>query len=299
VNRRLHLPERYELAGTLRPLVLPGHDPTARIGSTEAWWATRTPDGPGTLHLRRDGTSLVARAYGPGAGWLLERAAAVAGLHDDLAGFAALAEGHPLVRRLARTLAGLRLTATGRLFHHLLPMVLSQKVTGLEAHRSYTRILRRFGSPAPGPRDDLRLPPEPELIAATPYYAFHPMGVERKRAETLRRVAARAAWLEAGTGVAEATARLMSLPGIGPWTTAEVVRVAFGDPDAVTVGDYHLPNIVAYALAGEARATDARMLELLAPFAGHRARVCTLLTAAGLSAPRFGPRAPVRSFAHF
>jgi 3-methyladenine DNA glycosylase/8-oxoguanine DNA glycosylase len=178
-------------------------------------------------------------------------------------------------------------------------MVLSQKVTGLEAHRSYTRILRRFGSPAPGPRDDLRLPPEPELIAATPYYAFHPMGVERKRAETLRRVAARAAWLEAGAGVAEATARLMSLPGIGPWTTAEVVRVAFGDPDAVTVGDYHLPNIVAYALAGEARATDARMLELLAPFAGHRARVCTLLTAARLSAPRFGPRAPVRSFARF
>jgi 3-methyladenine DNA glycosylase/8-oxoguanine DNA glycosylase len=67
----------------------------------------------------------------------------------------------------------------------------------------------------------------------------------------------------------------------------------------VSVGDFHIPNTVAWALAGEARGTDARMLELLEPYAGHRGRVCDLLAAGGISAPKFGPRMPIRSFARF
>jgi 3-methyladenine DNA glycosylase/8-oxoguanine DNA glycosylase len=66
--------------------------------------------------------------------------------------------------------------------------------------------------------------------------------------------------------------------------------VAFGDADAVSVGDYHLPNLVAYALAGEPRADDARMLELLEPYRGHRGRVIRLVMAGGRSPPRYGPR---------
>jgi len=89
---------------------------------------------------------------------------------------------------------------------------------------------------------------------------------------------------------AEATERLVAYPGIGPWTAAEVTLRALGDPDAVSLGDFHLPNLVAWALAGEPRADDARMLELLEPWRGHRARVIRLLEASGLAAPRFGPR---------
>jgi len=66
--------------------------------------------------------------------------------------------------------------------------------------------------------------------------------------------------------------------------------VALGDPDAVSVGDYHLPSMVAWALAGEARADDERMLELLEPYRGHRARVVQLLELAGIGPPRRGPR---------
>ena len=78
-----------------------------------------------------------------------------------------------------------------------------------------------------------------------------------------------------------------------------MLRLTFGDPDLVTVGDYHLPNVVAYALAGQARADDARMLELLEPFRPHRARVVQLLIAGGWRAPRYGPRQPIRSFARY
>jgi 3-methyladenine DNA glycosylase/8-oxoguanine DNA glycosylase len=88
--------------------------------------------------------------------------------------------------------------------------------------------------------------------------------------------------------------RLLSIPGVGPWTAAEVAVVAFGDPDAVSVGDYHLPHAVTWTLAGEPRGDDARMLELLAPFAGHRGRVVRLIEAGGSTAPRRGPRMPLR-----
>jgi hypothetical protein len=55
--------------------------------------------------------------------------------------------------------------------------------------------------------------------------------------------------------------------------------------------------MVAYMLAGEERATDDRMLELLAPYAGQRGRVLRLLLAGGRAAPRRGPRLPLRNLA--
>ena len=70
--------------------------------------------------------------------------------------------------------------------------------------------------------------------------------------------------------------------------------VALGDADAVSVGDYHLPNVVAWALAGEPRGDDARMLELLEPYRGHRGRVMRLLLAGGVGPPRRGPRLQLR-----
>jgi 3-methyladenine DNA glycosylase/8-oxoguanine DNA glycosylase len=293
------VPAAYHLAGTVRQLSLGRHDPCARSIDGAYWWAVRTPDGPASLSLRRDGTDLVAGGHGPGAGWVVEHADAVAGLRDDLTGFPALAARHPVVDRLARAHHGLRLPATGRIFPRLLRAICEQKVTGTEAYRAYAAIVRHFGQPAPGPAPRLLLPPEPAAVAATPYWEFHPLGLEQRRADTLRRAAAAADRLERCTGPAEATARMTAVAGIGAWTAAEVVRTAYGDPDAVSIGDYHIPNTVAWALAGEPRGDDARMLALLAPFHGHRGRVCVLLEAAGVAAPRFGPRRPLRSFATY
>ncbi|MFC0508744.1 DNA-3-methyladenine glycosylase family protein [Micromonospora costi] len=288
----------YRLAGSVRPLIFSPYDPCARIVAGAFWWATRTPQGPATLTLRPSAGDLLAEGYGPGADWVVERADAVAGLRDDLTGFADLAAAHPVVARLAREHRGLRMPATGLLFPRILRAVLEQKVTGKEAYRAYSATVRHFREPAPGPVP-LLLPPEPAAIAASPYWVFHPFGVEQRRADTLRRAAAVADRLERCADAAEATRRLTAVPGIGAWTAAEVVRVAYGDPDAVSVGDYHVPNTVAWALAGEPRGDDARMLALLEPFRGHRGRVCVLLEAAGIQAPRYGPRAPLRSFARY
>ena len=112
-------------------------------------------------------------------------------------------------------------------------------------------------------------------------------------------MAGRAAWFEAivELPIEEAYRRLTLLPGLGPWTAAEVAVRALGDRDALSVGDYHVPNLVSWALAGEPRGTDARMLELLEPYRPHRARVVRLLEAAGIRSPRYGPRMAPRRIA--
>jgi hypothetical protein len=40
------------------------------------------------------------------------------------------------------------------------------------------------------------------------------------------------------------------------------------------------------------------MLELLAPFAGHRRRAVLLVKGAGIKAPRYGPRTAASIFEH-
>jgi 3-methyladenine DNA glycosylase/8-oxoguanine DNA glycosylase len=298
VTRRMTPPEHYQFARSVGSLIAVRHDPCARLEGRDLWMAARTPEGSATLHLACDGGDLVATGHGPGARWLTDRADAIAGLRDEVAEFPALAARHPLVARLARTFAGVRMPATGLMFHRLLRAVLEQKVTCKEAHRAYRAIVRHFAEPAPGPAG-LTLPPDPAAVAATPYWTFHPFGVEQRRTQALLRVAVLADRLERCADTAEATRRLVAVPGIGPWTAAEVVRTTYGDADAVSVGDYHIPNMVAWALAGEPRGTDDRMLQLLEPFSGHRGRVCDLLAAGGIMAPRYGPRMPVRSFARF
>jgi len=80
------------------------------------------------------------------------------------------------------------------------------------------------------------------------------------------------------------------VPGVGPWTATALAGSVLGDPDAVLLGDLHLPHHVCWALAREPRGSDERMVELLEPWRGHRGRVVRLLRGSGNSAPRRGPR---------
>jgi 3-methyladenine DNA glycosylase/8-oxoguanine DNA glycosylase len=280
-----------DLGLTLAPLWHGHGDPTMRIGRDGVWRATRTPDGPATLHLAQKRDALDATAWGPGAAWALEAARALAGLEDEPG---ALQTRHPLIRELARRRVGVRLPKSRAVFEAILPAIAEQKVTGAEAHRAFRRLVLAHGERAPGPAGDegMRVQPAPETLARLPYFAFHPFGLERRRAETIRRVAGEANRLEATSQLTptEGQARLRAIPGIGPWTAAEVAARAWGDPDAVSIGDFHIPKMVAWALAREPRGSDERMLELLAPFAGQRGRVIRLLELSGIQPPRYGPR---------
>jgi hypothetical protein len=288
-------PHPIDLARTLFPLRRGDGDPTMRVSHGEGLRATRTTDGPATLRVHTEGDVIEAEAWGPGAGWALEHAPGLVGAEDDDGGFH---PGHAAVAEAWRRHRGVRITRSGGVVHALIPTILEQRVTGAEARRAYRSMVRALAEPAPGPFD-LLLPPDPKQVAELPYFAFHPWGVERHRAELVRAVCARAGRIEAAAehSTEGVGALLRGFRGIGPWTVAEVARLALGDADAVSVGDYHLPHLVTWALAGEPRGTDERMLELLAPYAGQRGRVQRLLEVSGLRAPAFGPKARVRSIA--
>lgn len=285
-----------DLGLTLAPHRVGGADPSWAGRGAERWWARRTPDGPGTMRVDAlDPRVAVVEAWGPGASWLVANAPRVLG--EDEAGWAvpAVDPATSLVAELARRHPGLRLGACARVVEVLVPTILAQKVTATEAIRGYHRLVDRHGEDAPGPVP-LRLPPDPTRLAALPYHAFHPLGIERRRADVIRRVCARATRLEAlvSETPTEAARVLMHFPGIGPWTATIVRRLTFGDPDSVIVGDDNLPALVAWTLAGEREADDERMLGLLEPFRGQRGRAQRLLALAGTHPPRRAPRAPLR-----
>ncbi len=265
-------------------------DPSYRIVGAEHWRALTTPAGPATLRAVPDGEGVAAQAWGPGATWALDALPALLGADDDPAGFEPI---HPVLRRAAHERPHWRVGRGGSVWAALVPAVLEQKVTGQEAFTGYRRLLARFGEPAPGPGADrgLRLVPTPEALRGVPTWEWRRFGVDAARSDVLQRAARVASSLERTLSdtPAEADRKLRSLPGVGVWTSAEVRQRAHGDPDAISVGDYHVARSVTFALIGEER-DDAVMLELLAPYAGHRYRVQRLLELAGIGHPRHGPR---------
>ncbi|WP_030168899.1 DNA-3-methyladenine glycosylase family protein [Spirillospora albida] len=281
-----------DLLGTLRPHRRGHHDPAFRAEPDgTVWRASFTPDGPGTLRVRLAAGAVEAAAWGPGAGWLLAGVPDLLGAADSPEGFEAR---HDVVREQMRKRPGLRIGRTNRVFEALVPAVMEQKVLAEEAWRGWGYLLRRFGEPAPGAPEGMRVPPPPAVWIRIPSWEWHRSGLEAVRARTIIGAARVAARLEEDP----AERRLRSLPGIGVWTAAEVRQRAAGDPDAVSVGDYHLPGLVGWALAGR-KVDDAGMLELLEPYAGHRHRVTRLLLASGRRPPRRGPRLPVRDYRSF
>jgi 3-methyladenine DNA glycosylase/8-oxoguanine DNA glycosylase len=289
----------YDLVRTLRSFAVAGRDRSVLVRSGQVWRATRTARGAATVCCTTIAADTVeVAAWGPGAALAVAGAPALLGALDDRTGFVA---HHPLVRDLWRRQAASRMGASGTVLEALIPTVLAQKVTSVEAIRSYRSLAALHAEPAPGPGTalGLRLRPDPARLAELSYASLHRFGIERRRAETVLRACRRAPSLErlVRRDTAGFRAGLESLPGIGAWTSATVAQQALGDPDVVIVGDYHMPDFVAWNLAGEPRADDDRMLELLEPYRGQRGRVQRLLMRGGARPPAFGPRHAIRSIA--
>jgi 3-methyladenine DNA glycosylase/8-oxoguanine DNA glycosylase len=284
----------FDLRRTLAPIGLAW----AAIDSQGWWRGLRTPEGPATVRIRRVDDRIGVDGWGAGSRWVLDRAEALTGVADDDSSFPASA--HPVVAELHRRHRGLHIASTGLVFEALLHAIVGQKVTGKEAARSLRGLGEMFSDAAPGPRPGMVLPPDPDRLAVAPYHRFHELGLEKRRADLIRRVAAdsRRIDLLGRATAAEAAGALQRYPGVGPWTVAETIVVSHGHADAVSVGDFHLKHLVAWHLAREERGTDERMLELLEPFRPHRARAVRLIELAG-PYPRRGPRKPLRSFAGF
>ncbi len=267
------------------------HDPTMTTHGAVIWRASRTPEGVATLAIRETGGGVIkGAAWGPGAAWALAQLPALCGADDDLESF----EPGERFAELHRRNQGLRLSRTDLVFDALASAIFEQKVTGLQAFGAWRRIVTRHGERAPGPTPiAMFAPPSIEGWRSIPSWSWHRAGLEPPQSRTIVDAARRGdAIVRAAEAAATGDERervFTSLRGVGAWTSAETRIRAFGDPDAVSVGDYHLAHQVGYALTGT-RTDDAGMLELLAPWAGHRQRIIRLIYASGIQEPRRGAR---------
>ncbi|MDN5749579.1 MAG: DNA-3-methyladenine glycosylase 2 family protein [Pseudonocardia sp.] len=285
-----------DLPALLAPLRRGRGDPTWQDAGGGIWRVGTTPDGPATMLLRRrEGGTVRALAWGRGAAWALDGLPALLGAHDRPEEFT---PHHPLVADAHRRMPGLRFGASRRVWDQLVPAVLEQKVTGIEARRSWRELCRRFGDPAPGPAPDgMRVPPTPAQIRAVPDWEWHRAGVDSARRRAILACAAVAHRLETAAELGGEAGRelLRRVPGIGVWTAAEVAQRAWGDPDAVSFGDFHIPTLVGWALLGRPL-DDAGMLEVLAPYRPQRQRAVRYVEVSGFRRPRFGPRYSPRDY---
>ena len=243
---------------------------------------------PATIAAVQHDGAIEIEGWGPGTQWLVPHLSGLFGLDDNPSSFT---PDDTVVKDLWRRFGGMHLPRFPQVFDRVVRVTLLQVVTWKEACRAWGRLVNELGEHAPGPLD-VRLPPSAETLKSTPEYALVALGIRPKQARTILRLAKHASRIEAAaaSGVDELSALFENLPGIGPWTTAYVQGNALGSPDAVLLGDYNLPNSVAFALAKEPRASEARMLELLEPYRGHRFRVIRLIWMSGVKAPRRGPR---------
>lgn len=285
-----------DLASTLAPLRRGSGDPTFRSEPTGVWRTQRTPEGAATLRLERTASGVTATAWGPGAHWTIAAVPELLGAGDDWSGLDVAST--PLLADSRHRNPGLHLARTSLVFEALLAAVLEQKVTGVEARRAWRYLLTKYGEVPPGPAPlGMRVFPSAEVWRRVPSWEWHRAGVGPQRSDTIMRVVAVATSLERtlehGRGGPEVERKLRSIVGVGVWTAAETMQRAHGDADSPSVGDYHLPALVGWALIGKP-VDDDGMLELLEPYRGHRQRVMRLITASGFAKPKFGPRMTIQ-----
>jgi 3-methyladenine DNA glycosylase/8-oxoguanine DNA glycosylase len=296
LSAELDAPASYDLVRSQASLRLGPLDPVMRIEGGCVWRATRTPAGPASYRLRRHGARVELHAWGEGAPWVLEHAAALTGLDDDPSAFET---DHPVIRELERLHGVQHMPRTLQVFERLVPTVLQQLVTWREARRAYLGLVRKYGEDAPGPAG-LRLLPAASTLRRLAPCDYVALGVLPRHATVLRQAALVATRLDALISLPshDASRRMQSIRGIGPWTAGSLQSVVFGDPDAVLLGDFHLPREVSWALTRRRDGDDAQMLELLEPFRGHRWRAIQLIRAHDDSPPRRAPRRAMRPLLH-
>ncbi len=147
--------------------------------------------------------------------------------------------GDPLLAPLVRRAPGVRVPGAADGAELAVRAVLGQQVSVAAARSVAATVVRRLGREVAHPAGEVGwvFPSPQALMEADP--ALLPM--PRARAATIGALAAAVAEgslvLDQGADREEARARLLELPGVGPWTAEYVAMRALADPDAFPATD--------------------------------------------------------------
>ncbi len=195
------------------------------------------------------------------------------GLHQDPTAFERSLVRHPAFQTLVMARPGLRVPLTANVWEALVWAILGQQVNLAFAYALRRALVGRFGQARhlglyshPGPGDLAGANLE-ELLA---------LRLSRAKAECLLRVAQAAVSgvldLEAlpDRPATRASARLLAIKGIGPWTAQYVLMRGCGFGDCVPIGDAGLTLALQRHHGLDHRPGLSETAQLLAPFAPHR-----------------------------
>lgn len=240
---RLRLPARPPFAGDTVLAFLGGHT-TPGIEEVVGGTYRRTVDG-GIVAATPDATGLTVelevddvRRVGPLVGAMRR----LFDLDCDPAAVADVLGRDPLLVPALALTPGVRLPGAFDGFEVAVRTVLGQQVSVAGATTLAARLVRACGDPLDAPSGGLthRFPTPAALASAD----LSTIGLTTARSASLRAVAAAVADgsldLSPAADREAATRTLLSLPGIGPWTTALVAARALGDPDALPASDLAL-----------------------------------------------------------
>ncbi|OJW17867.1 MAG: hypothetical protein BGO49_30715 [Planctomycetales bacterium 71-10] len=137
------------------------------------------------------------------------------------------------LREDVRRTPGLRVPGAFDPFELAVRAVLGQQVSVRGATTLASRFAYAFGEPIETPFPELdRLTPSPERVAAVTLDELAAIGLVRSRAECLRALAAAVRDGDVSLEPGPDPERLMTIPGIGPWTADYIAMRAWGRPDA-------------------------------------------------------------------
>jgi AraC family transcriptional regulator of adaptative response / DNA-3-methyladenine glycosylase II len=205
---------------------------------------------PGVLEITAGGADhLVLRAHLPQLSGLIhvvQRARRIFGLDVDPAPADARLARDPVLRPLVRAAPGLRVPGTWDPFETGVRAIIGQQVSVTGASTVTARLVERLGTPVPGlARLGLSHTfPSPATVADGDLSA---LGMPGARARAIAAFAAAVADgklpLDRTIDADELVARIVELPGLGPWT-AHYLALRLGEPDAFPAADLGLRRAV-------------------------------------------------------
>ncbi|WP_238335792.1 DNA-3-methyladenine glycosylase 2 family protein [Serinicoccus kebangsaanensis] len=246
------------------PLHVPslfGHLAATAVPGVESWVdgalvrSVRLPAGPAVIELQPGAADerhvhLTLRLTDVGdLGAAIERCRRLLDLDADPAAVDDHLAGDPALTAVVATHPGVRLPGTPDPEELALRVVLSQQVSTVAAGTLTGRLVQALGAPLPEPLSGTvtHLFPTSAQIVDAAEDALPGMPASRRR--TLRTVAAvlAAGDLDLGPGAdwQQARERLLTLPGVGPWTAEMVLLRGLGDPDAFPATDLGIASTAA------------------------------------------------------
>jgi DNA-3-methyladenine glycosylase II len=199
----------------------------------------------------------------------------------DLSPFYRLVGGHSKIKPITEKLHGLKPMRPASLFEMAVVAITEQQLSLASAYHIRNRLVQRFGRPV----DDLRVFPEPGVLARASPEELRSCGLSKQKADYIQGLAGKIAAgdldLDRLKRMSDDEARetIMGWRGFGQWSADYILVRGLARPDCVPVDDIGIREVIGKYLDKGRRATSEEVAEALEAFRPYRGLLAFYLLA--------------------